>query len=130
MGVTLAPKRRAAVLTVLAASGFALFGCGSATATHTSTTQPPTLGIVTGIASPCTGPLAPAPGRVVTVVLRRLSQAFPTVLKQKVKGDFVYRFAVLPATYSVTSNESYAPVRYVAVHIGKTAKLDLIPSCS
>jgi len=129
MGVNSVPKRRGAVLTALAASGFVLVGCGSATSAHPPTTQPPTLGIVTGIASPCTGPAAPAPGRVVTVVLRRLSQAFPTVLRQKVKGDFVYRFEVLPATYRVTSDQSYAPVRYVTVHIGKTARLDLSPSC-
>ena len=124
------PKRRGTVLTMLAASSFALIGCGSATATHGATIRPPTVGVVTGVASPCTGLLPPAPGRVVTVVLRRLSQAIPTVLRQTVKGNFVYRFGVLPATYSVTSDQSYVPVRYVIVHLGKVAKADLHPGCS
>ena len=43
MGVKSFPKRRRAVLAVLAASGFALVGCGSATMKHGSAT----VGIVT-----------------------------------------------------------------------------------
>jgi hypothetical protein len=114
---------------VLAFMGLAVVGCGSPSAMHLPA-RPPSVGTVTGIASPCTGVAAPAPGRVVTVVLRRLSQAVPTESRQKVKSDFVYRFEVPPATYRVTSDQSYAPVRYVTVHIGKTVKLDLYPSCS
>ena len=49
-------------------------------------------------------------------------------LTQKVKGDFVYRFDVPPVTYNVTSDQSCAPVKYVTVHIGKTAQVDLFPS--
>jgi hypothetical protein len=114
---------------VLAMAGLAVVGCGSPSATQLPA-RPSPVGTVTGIASPCTGVAAPSPGRVVTVVLRRLSQAEPTELTQKVKSDFVYRFEVPPATYEVTSDQSYAPVRYVTVHIGKTVKLDLFPSCS
>jgi len=114
---------------VLAMSGLAVVGCGSPSASHLPA-RPPSVGTVTGIASPCTGAAAPAPGRLVTVVLRRLSQADPTERTQTVKSGFVYRFEVPPATYSVTSDQSYAPVRYVTVHIGKTAKLDIYPSCS
>lgn len=106
-----------------ALAGLVASGCST---TSAPTPKPPTVGIVTGVASPC-WPYPTDKGIGKTLVRVNVSQKGKTVASQSVKGDHIYRFTLAPGHYVVST--PYSRLQAVIISTGHTVKVDLPDDC-
>jgi hypothetical protein len=107
-------------LTALAicALGFAA-GCGSSS----------TAGTITGVASPCTGPVTSVEYTNLPVQVT-LSKGSRVIGSQTVKGKHVYRFMVSPGTYVVSTHEGQGSVPvHLTVTSDEIARANIPSTC-
>jgi hypothetical protein len=94
-----------------------------------SCSSTPADGTITGVASPCTGPLSPVPYSKLPVTVY-LSEGAHTVAHQSVTGAHAYRFVVPPGEYVVATHEGNGsnPVS-VTVRSGETTRANIPSYC-
>ena len=87
-----------------------------------------TLGVVTGIATPCHPQAYGNPASVpVTVTITAYGK---TIATQTVTGSHTYRFVVLPGQYVVSSNGvGSTPPATVGVKAGEVVRANLLSDC-
>jgi hypothetical protein len=110
-------------LVALALVGIVASGCS---ATSAPRPEPQTVGIVTGVASPC-WPYTTNKGIEKALVKVAVTQGEKTVASQSIRGDHVYRFALAPGSYLVST--PYSRPQLVTIAIGRTVKADLPDDC-
>ena len=89
----------------------------------------PPEGAVTGIASPCVGPMTSTTYRDLPVTVYLTRQARP-VAEQTVKGTHTYRFVIPAGNYVVATHEGEGskPVS-ATVHVGGTTHANIPSFC-
>lgn len=109
----------AVVLTAMLAAG-----CSTTSSAPSPSTQ--TLGVVTGVASPC-WPYAFDKGIKRARVEVSVLQNGRTVVSQTVRGSHVYRFPLMPSSYVVST--PYSKTVPIVITAGRTVKVDLPDDC-
>ena len=127
-------RLRVAALVVL---GLTLAACTSSTTppptSATTSTRPPstlpptstfvpTVGVVTGLAEPCTGPPTYQPSRVKV----QLHSGLTLVASQTVRSGASYRFSVVPGSYRLTG---WWGSEDVTVRVGHTVTANFLDTC-
>ena len=107
----------------LALAGLVASGCSTRSA---PTPKPPTVGILTGVASPC-WPYPTDKGIGKALVRVNVSQEGKTVASQSVKGGHIYRFTFSPGRYVVST--AYLRLQAVTISAGHTVKVDPSDDC-
>ena len=110
---------------VLMTGAVLITGC-STTVTPATTTLPPGLGVVTGVASPC-WPYANDRGIRKAAVTVTVVQDDRAVASQTVRGDHVYRVELAPGAYTVST--PYSKPEPVSVVDRRTQRVDLPDDC-
>lgn len=85
-----------------------------------------TVGILTGMASPC-WPYPTNKGIEKAIVKVEVSKGENTVATQSVTGSHIYHFTLKPGTYVVST--PYSRPQPVTIAIGRTAHVDLPDDC-